>query len=186
MLGPVQRQKAHHYFDLLDRDDDGHIDGKDFELQADSLAEARNLSDEDREALQDEMQQWWGQLCAAADANDDDQVSRSEWEDFWDAICTAVEEGSDEQKEQMLASLKRSAHVTFRTIDASGSGEITEEEYAAWLNAWGAEGSADAFEELDRSDDGTLTKEDIVEATKEFYLSDDARAPGHLLYGTLQ
>jgi Ca2+-binding EF-hand superfamily protein len=186
MLGHLQRQKSHHYFDLLDQDDDGYIDGEDFEIQAKRLAEERDLSDDEHDALRRQMLGWWNQLCATADANDDDQVSRGEWENFWDAIQTAIEEGTEEEKEQMLSSLEQSAKVTFQTIDASGSGEITEEEYADWLAAWNAEGSSTAFEQLDRSGDGTLSEDDLIQATKEFYLSNDFDDPGNLLYGSLQ
>ncbi|PSQ96937.1 MAG: hypothetical protein BRD55_04670 [Bacteroidetes bacterium SW_9_63_38] len=186
MLGHLQRQKSHHYFELLDRDEDGHIDGADFKAQAERLANERDLSDEEHETLEEQMLGWWNQLCATADANDDNQVSRGEWENFWDAIQTTVEDGSDEKREQMLSSLEQAGKVTFQTIDASGSGEVTEEEYANWLEAWGAEGSDMAFDELDRSGDGTLSEEDVVEATKEFYLSNKFDAPGNLLYGSLQ
>ena len=186
MLGHVQRQKSHHYFDLIDRDEDGFINSEDFEIQADRLADERDLSDEDREALQEQMLNWWNQLSATADVNEDDRVSREEWENFWDAIIATVEEGNEAEEERMLDSLEQSAKVTFRTIDTTGSGEITEEEYSEWLSAWNADGSEEAFAELDRNGDGTLSEEDIVEATKEFYLSDDADAPGNMLYGTLQ
>ncbi len=186
MLGHFQRQKSHHYFDLLDRDEDGHIDGEDFEIQAERLADERDLSGEAREALRERMLGWWTQLQATVDVNEDEQISRSEWEQFWDAIRASVEEGTDEEKAQMLESLEQSAEATFRTIDASGSGQITEDEYADWLTAWGAEGSEEAFEQLDRAGNGYLTEEDFAEATKEFYLSNDPDAPGTLLYGTLQ
>lgn len=186
MLGHLQRQKSHHYFDLIDRDEDGYIDGEDFELQANRLADRRDLSDDEREALQEQMLGWWEQLCATADANEDDQVSRDEWDRFWVAINASVDEGTDEEKAQMHESLEQAAKVTFRTIDTTGSGEITEDEYEDWLAAWGAEGSDQAFERLDRSGDGQLTEEDLVEATKEFYLSNDADAPGNALYGLLQ
>ena len=185
MLGHFQRQKSHHYFDLIDRDEDGHIDGEDFKLQADRLADRRDLSDEEREALTEQMLGWWEQLCATADANEDDQVSRKEWDRFWEAINASVEEGTEEEKAQMLASLERAAKVTFRTIDTTDSGTITADEYEDWLAAWGGEGSEEAFERLDRSGDGHLTEEDLVEATKEFYLSNDPDAPGNLLYGEL-
>jgi Ca2+-binding EF-hand superfamily protein len=186
MLGHLQRQKSHHYFDLIDRDEDGFIDGKDFKMQADRLADRRDLSDEEREDLQAQMLGWWEQLCATADANEDDQVSRDEWDRFWEAINATVEEGDESEEAQMLESLERAAKVTFRTIDTTDSGEITEEEYKDWLAAWGAEGSDEAFERLDRAGDGHLTEEDLVEATKEFYLSNDADAPGNSLYGMLQ
>jgi Ca2+-binding EF-hand superfamily protein len=186
MLDPLKRQKSHHYFDLIDHDEDGYIEAQDFEIQADRLADERDLSDADREALREQMQGWWRQLCATADVNDDNRISRSEWEDFWTAIQAAVEEGSEAETAQMIESLERSAQVTFRTIDASNSGEITESEYGEWLTAWGAEGPAEAFEALDRDDSGTLSEADLVEATTEFYLSDDPEAPGTLLYGTMQ
>jgi Ca2+-binding EF-hand superfamily protein len=186
MLGHLQRQKSHHYFDLLDRDEDGYIEGEDFEIQADRLADERDLSGEAREALRERMLGWWNQLQATVDTNEDEQISRSEWEQFWDAIRASVEEGTEEEKTQMIDSLEQSARVTFQTIDASGSGQVTEEEYADWLAAWGAVGSKEAFEQLDRAGDGYLTKEDLVEATKEFYLSNDPEAPGTMLYGTIQ
>ena len=186
MLGHFQRQKSHHYFDLIDRDEDGYIDGEDFELQASRLADRRDLSGEAREALKDQMMRWWEQLCATADANEDDQVSREEWDRFWEAINATVEEGDEDETAQMMKSLERAGKVTFQTIDTTGSGEITEDEYEDWLVAWGAEGSAEAFDELDRNGSGTLSEEDLVEATKEFYLSNDADAPGNFLYGVLQ
>ncbi len=186
MLGDFQRQKSHHYFDLIDRDEDGFIDGEDFKLQAHRLADRRDLENEEREALEEQMLGWWEQLCATADANDDEQVSRQEWDHFWEAITASVEEGDDEEEAQMLASLERSAKVTFRTIDTTDSGKITEGEYADWLAAWNADGSSEAFDRLDRADDGYLTEEDLVKATKEFYLSNDADAPGNSLYGLLQ
>lgn len=186
MLGHFQRQKSHHYFDLIDRDEDGYVNGEDFEIQADRLADERDLPDDDREALRAQMQGWWNQLCATADVNDDNRVSRTEWEQFWDAIQATVEEGNDEEKAQMMNSLERAGGVTFRTIDSTDSGEVSEAEYADWLDAWGGSGSEEAFKHLDRAGDGYLTKEDVVEATKEFYLSNDADAPGNLLYGMLQ
>ncbi len=186
MLGHLQRQKSHHYFDLIDRDEDGFIEEEDFEIQADSLADTRDLSDADREALHNQMLGWWTQLSNTADVNEDGRVSRREWDRFWEAIQASVEEGSDEEKSQMLESLEHAAKVTFQTIDTTDSGEISEAEYADWLDAWGAEGSEEAFERLDRNDNGYLTEEDLVEATKEFYLSNDADAPGNSLYGMLQ
>lgn len=186
MLGHLQRQKSHHYFDLIDRDQDGYIGGEDFEIQAERLADERDLSGEAREALRERMLGWWNQLQATVDVNEDEQISRSEWEQFWDAIRASVEDGTEEEKAQMFDSLAQSAKVTFRTIDASNSGKITQAEYADWLTAWGAEGGEEAFDQLDRAGDGYLTEEDLVEATKEFYLSNDPEAPGTVLYGTLQ
>ncbi|WP_219846612.1 EF-hand domain-containing protein [Salinibacter sp. 10B] len=186
MLGHLQRQKSHHYFDLIDHDEDGFIEEEDFEIQAERLADTRDLSDENREVLRAQMLGWWNQLSATADVNDDGRVSRQEWDRFWEAIQASVEEGTEEEQAQMIESLEQAATVTFHTIDTTGNGEVTEEEYTEWLDAWGADGSDEAFDRLDRNDDGHLTEEDLVEATKEFYLSNDADAPGNSLYGLMQ
>jgi Ca2+-binding EF-hand superfamily protein len=45
--------------------------------------------------------------------------------------------------------------------------------------------SAEAFDRLDRDDSGVLTEDNVIEAVKEFYLSNDPNAPGNALYGEL-
>lgn len=185
MLGDLQRQKAHYYFDLIDEDDDGVIDVEDFEGRADRLLQKRALTDENaRQTLRRQMTKWWNDLCTAIDKNEDDRVSRNEWISFWEAIQTAVEQ-SKNQNNPVLESLKHSAEVTFDAIDTTGNGRVSEEEYAEWLAVWGANGSSEAFQRLDRNDDGYLTQDNLLKATLEFYLSNDSEAPGNALYGPL-
>ena len=57
--------------------------------------------------------------------------------------------------------------------------------FSNWLAAWDIGQHEAVFQELDREDTGSLTEEDLVEATKEFYLSNDPNAPGNVLYGAL-
>lgn len=185
MIGDLQRLKASHYFDLLDEDENGLVDARDFELRAERLADARNVTDEEtRSDLRDRVLTWWKHLCAVADVDDDDRVTREEWETYWEALRASVDEDADAENET-IQSLERAARGTFQAMDTTPSEHITEKEYAQWLKAWGVDESAAAFEQLDRNNTGYLTEEDLIKAVKEFYLSNDPTAPGNALYGKL-
>lgn len=181
-LGPLQEKKAAHYFDLIDEDGNGLIEVSDFALRAQRLATARNLtSEEERTVLRDQVVAWWKHLCQIADFDGDDRVTLAEWKAYWESI----QRGAAEGERETLRTLEKAARGTLQAIDREGEGKITESEYADWLEAWGAEGSEKAFRQLDRSGKGYLTEEDFVDAVREFYLSNDPKAPGNALYGPL-
>jgi len=183
MLGDLQRRKAAYYFDLIDEDDNGVIEAADFRERADRLAESLDVSDgEERAQLRRRVMQWWQHLSTLADENDDGQITREEWRMYWARFKVAVSMGSDRQS---ISNLQKAARYTFRAIDRTGSGRITEEEFLNWLAAWDVEADETVFRRLDRDDDGYLTEADLAEATTEFYLSNDPSAPGNVLYGEL-
>mgnify|MGYP006293398165 CR=1 FL=1 len=185
MLGDLQELKASHYFDLIDEDNNGLVDARDFEIRAERMAEARNVQDpEARAELRDRVMTWWEHLCALADTDDDNRVTREEWETYWEALQISVRNAEAEDS-RTLRSLERAARGTFRAMKRTGTDHVTEEEYAEWLQAWGVPESKAAFERLDRDDTGGLTEQDLVRAVKEFYLSNDPQAPGNVLYGEL-
>jgi Ca2+-binding EF-hand superfamily protein len=182
-LGDLQRRKAAHYFDLIDADGNGLIESGDFQRRADRLAEALEVtSEEERERLRRRVMLWWEHLSSLADANDDGRITQSEWEMYWERFKIAVSMGNNRRS---IARLERVARHTFRAIDRTDSGKVTEEEFADWLSAWDLDRDEAVFRRLDRDDNGFLTEEDFTKATKEFYLSNDPDAPGNVLYGEL-
>ena len=183
VLGDLQRRKAAHYFDLIDADGNDLIEAADFQRRADRLAETLEVTgEEERTRLRRRVMLWWEHLSTLADANDDGRITRHEWEMYWERFKIAVSMGSNRRS---IEKLERVARHTFRAIDRSGSGKVTQEEFSNWLAAWDIGQHEAVFRELDREDTGSLTEEDLVEATKEFYLSNDPNAPGNVLYGTL-
>ena len=182
MLSDLHDRTATYYFNLIDEDGNGIIEASDFALRAQRLATAQNVTDEGvRETLRHQVVAWWDHICTIADFDGDARVTLPEWKAYGHAIQRGVGEGES----MTLRTLQRAARGTLDAIDRTGSGRVTEEEYADWLDAWGAEGSAEAFQRLDRGGKGFLTKEDLVVAVQEFYLSDDPDAPGNALYGPL-
>jgi hypothetical protein len=183
MLGDLQRQKAAHYFDLIDADDNDLIEPADFQRRADRLAEAMEVTSEAaRDRLRRRVMLWWEHLSTLADANDDGRITRTEWEMYWERFKIAVSMGSNRRS---IERLERVARHTFRAIDRTDSGQVTEAEFSDWLAAWDIDGHAAVFRRLDRDDTGYLTEDDLTTATKEFYLSNDPSAPGNVLYGEL-
>jgi Ca2+-binding EF-hand superfamily protein len=185
MLGDLQRRKASHYFSLIDEDGNGLVEANDFERRADRMADARDVSDPDaRAALRKRVMNWWEHLCALADLDDDDRVTREEWQTYWEALDASVDTDENASNET-LQSLERAARGTFQAMKTSDADHVTEDEYTAWLAAWGIEAQASAFDRLDRDGTGVLSEDDLVKAVKEFYLSNDPDAPGNVLYGEL-
>lgn len=182
-LGDLQQQKAAHYFDLIDADNNGAIEPADFQWRADRLAESlRVTSEEERDRLRRRVMLWWEHLSSLADENDDGRITREEWHMYWERFKIAVSMGD---RQRSIQKLERVARHTFRAIDRTGSGKITEEEFSNWLAAWDLDRHEAIFRRLDRDDKGHLTEDDLVKATKEFYLSNDPDAPGNVLYGEL-
>lgn len=183
MLGDLQRQKAAYYFDLIDANDNGVIERADFQRRADRLSEALDVtSEEERTRLQRRILLWWKHLSMLADANNDGRITREEWRRYWERFKIAVSLGDHRRS---LERLERVARHTFRAIDRTDSGTVTEEEFANWLQAWDVDHIETVFRRLDRDNTGHLVEEDLTEAIKEFYLSNDPDAPGNVLYGEL-
>jgi len=182
MLGDLQRQKAAHYFDLIDADDNGLIEPADFQMRADRLADVLGVTGNDRAQLRRQVMKWWEHLSTLADANDDGRVTQNEWTMYWERFKIAVSLG---RTARSIDNLKRVARETFRAIDRTGNGQITHEEFSNWLAAWDIADRDGVFERLDRDGTGVLTEDDFTEAVKEFYLSNDPQAPGNVLYGPL-
>jgi len=181
MLSDLHARKATYYFNLIDEDGNGIIEVNDFALRAQRLAETHRVSEEGaREALRHQVVGWWDHICMIADFDGDARVTLPEWKAYWRSVHRGIDQGDD-----TLESLHQAARGTLQAIDQSGSGRVTEAEYAAWLAAWGVEDGGQAFHRLDRGGKGFLTEEDVVVAVQEFYLSDDPSAPGNALYGPL-
>lgn len=182
MLGDVQKKKATYYFHLIDEDGNGLIEVSDFALRAQRLAESQAVTEVyRREVLRQQVVAWWEHICTIADFDGDARVTFPEWKAYWHSI----QKGAEEAEPKTLRTLERAARSTLQAIDRTGTGRVTESEYADWLAAWGAEGSAEAFRRLDRGGKGFLTEADFIVAVQEFYLSDDPDAPGNALYGPL-
>lgn len=181
MLTELQQRKFANHFDLFDLDLDGFIEWSDYATLATDLAKVliparcRN----DRRELMAAFRHWWGRLCRAADTDRDGRISKSDY-------VTAMEQGllGTEADVQTVLNI---ADGLLRTLDVTGDGMISPDEYARLFDAIGVdrEVSIPAFHRLDRDNDGAIGRDEWRAAVIEFFLSADPDAPGNWLLGQL-
>jgi Ca2+-binding EF-hand superfamily protein len=72
-------------------------------------------------------------------------------------------------------------------LDSDGDGKVSLEDYILFCGAYNvSEAQARmSFGLFDRDDSGDITQQEVEEMVKEFYLSDDPKAPGNLFFGNL-
>ncbi|MEU0570072.1 hypothetical protein ABZ297_32470 [Nonomuraea sp. NPDC005983] len=121
----------------------------------------------------------WATLTAALDRDADARFSR---EDFRIAMTSAFVKG--DRYEPVF----KPATVTVAELcDHDGDGLIGPGEFRTLLSAFGTayDDVDEAFDRLDRSGRGALTRDELVLAAWQFYACDDPNAAGNWLFGPL-
>lgn len=78
--------------------------------------------------------------------------------------------------------------MIFSILDASNDGQISLIEYKQFCLAIGmTEKDAEtAFAHLDRNNNGHISRNEYLQASKEFHICDDLNADGNWLYGSYE
>jgi len=78
--------------------------------------------------------------------------------------------------------------VIFDILDGSNDGQISMIEYQQFCLAIGlTEKDAEtAFAHLDRNANGHISRDEYLQASKEFHVGDDLNADGNWLYGSYE
>lgn len=182
MLTDIQRSKLDRRFELLDADGDGVITAADYDMAAASVCRAFDFAEDSPqyERVHVIYLRLWVALSRKADARESGRVTR---EQFVQSCAESIVEparGYDRI-------IRPVAQTIFDLIDDDDSGTLEVEELANWANAYGvcADDAERAFRALDRNGDGVLDLEEIQQALREFYTSDDPDAPGNHIFGPL-
>lgn len=180
MLGELQKQKLRHTFRLWDSNGDAQVDAADFTRIAGRVAEARGWASgsAEYEQVQQAYAAGWQYLQQFADTNHNHEVSLEEWLACYDHQFT-----NREIYDQLLTGI---AQLNFGAADLDGDGQWTLDEYLVYLRALGApeDHAADVFQRADVNGDGHISPEMFKHLLDEYFLSDDANAPGNWLLGS--
>ncbi|RJQ69607.1 calcium-binding protein [Pseudonocardiaceae bacterium YIM PH 21723] len=174
-------RKLDRRFRMLDSNRNGVIDERDFTLAAAGLASEFGHAPGSPRAqrLLNTHLATWKELLRAADENGDGKVSP---EEFKRAFTTTILVSQEAYERAYLPMLLEAIMMA----DADGDGELTAGEFqrlnTVYMHA-SAEDSADVFTRLDRDSSGTLTVQEISDAIREYYFSEDPAAPGNWLLG---
>jgi Ca2+-binding EF-hand superfamily protein len=181
MANDTLQRKLHSMFRMLDLDSDGYLDRKDAERLAGNFRREfgwSETSDEYRRVL-DKHVAVYDSLREFADTNRDGKITIEEWTAHWHNVRR-----DPALFNQLLAGL---AQDLFDAIDGDRDGKITVKEYKLMFRLHDQDDAlaVEAFDKLDQSGSGKISKVEYVERLREFYTSEQADAPGNWLLGTL-
>ncbi|GGK00089.1 calcium-binding protein [Pilimelia anulata] len=170
--------KLERNFDIMDANNDGHVDWTDYQQLADRYIQAYKLDKNDRRAraLQTFTQIYWLELLRHSGVNAD----RLTKEQFVTANRLAVIDTS------RLNVAEGGGHAIFDVIDGDGDNEIAKDEFARFLrDVWKSDApeAMESFEKLDTDGDGMISRQEFIRSIREHYLSNDPDAPGSLFFG---
>jgi Ca2+-binding EF-hand superfamily protein len=182
MLTDVQRSKLDRRFELLDADGDGFITAADYDLAAAHVCEAFDFASgsPQHERIHVIYLRLWVALSRKTDSDGSGRITRSQFVQSCAESIVEPARGYDRV-------IRPVAQTIFDLIDDDESGTLEVEELANWANAYGvcADDAERAFRALDRNGDGVLDLDEVQQALKEFYTSDDLDAPGNQIFGPL-
>jgi Ca2+-binding EF-hand superfamily protein len=180
MLTKLQRRKLTRFFNVWDANGDGVLTTDDPAQVAQNLAELRGLKpgSPEYEGFLGGFMLYQNDFLQAVGMDEQGRVTLEKW--------LAYHEGMLEDESRFESTALMVAEVMFNLMDQSGDGRLTLEEYRDWMGAFriGKEDmTEDVFQKLDLNEDGTLTKEEVLHLTREFFYSDDLEARGNWMLG---
>ncbi|CAK1555483.1 unnamed protein product [Leptosia nina] len=179
MVSDVRRKKLLFAFKkFFDADESGAVEKKDFEKSLDRIVRLQGWKESDVvfNVAKDIMNQIWEGFQSSADSDNDGKVSTEEWIKMWDL----------QDKETLPEWNNLFCKVCFHLQDKSGDGKVDEEEFVKVHEVFGGpkEDAVEAFKKLSQGQ-SSLSWEEFQKLFKDFFLSDDADAPGNYIFGTI-
>lgn len=179
MLSDLQTKKLARYFQVYDVDDNGRIGAADFERVVENVRVLRGEDDRSSayNALREAYMGRWQALRSSADVDGDGGVDLAEWLAYWQLAL-----GDDARYEAEVVAITDRLFTVFDLDedDRIGLGEFTD-----FYGVFGLGGrlAATVFDTLDSDGDGVITREELLEISRQFYRSDDVTAAGNVLFG---
>jgi Ca2+-binding EF-hand superfamily protein len=182
-MNQVRKDKLSKLFHCWDTDTTGFIEKADWIRILQRRSAVFGWNDEAYQSELGQVLTSFDMLRRFADTDQDGKISRDEFMAFFGQM---VGESSDVRFGSLPPMMQVSLTRYAAEMDTDQDGQIDRADYVRWytqIMGGTAETAEQAFGKLDRNGDGLLSLDELKQATAEFYLSDDATAPGTWLFG---
>lgn len=174
-------KKLKHFFTLMDHNASGFLEHHDYVIAADRVSAAFGFTPDSAEnaGLRHRYTRFWEDVVKPMDTSADQKVS---FEEYLTAYNQGVRDAADG-----FDRISPIADAIISMADSAGTGKITIAGFTrAMAGGYGVDTHAchTTFATLDTENLGYLTRGQLQEASKEYFLSADPDAPGNGLFGT--
>ncbi len=181
MLTELQEKKQYLFFRLLDSDRDGFISTDDFKSIGENICIMQGIELDTKvfRQIDEASQKLWMDIREYNDASRQDKCSIEEWLAFADdQIVNCDEAWYDNYINAVVNGL-------FLLFDSNGDGLISDREFLKIFVSFRVEvrSTSSCFRKLDLNNDDHISREELINAVKEFLRSDDINASGNWLFG---
>ena len=180
MPSELQRRKWPNLFKLFDANADGAVSLDDVESMVARIAGGQDLTpaSPDYGELRGRFLRFWETL-APADTNNDGRVEPQEWISFWSGVASAGRPYRDV--------VQPVSETVFGLLDANGDGQITYDEFRHFYGATGVgeDHAREIFARLGRNTADSISREEAMVLTDQFFVGDDPDAPGNWFFGAI-
>lgn len=182
MLSGFQATKFRYLFHLLDINDDGLIEKKDFTELAERLSTFQNglIDDKAYEKLVFRGTTFYNRLMKALKPSDPTRIGLHEWIRYiHEEILVSGDEDNLAELTQLLLGF------VFGLFDENHDGYLSLEEYQDLFQTLNVSRSKslETFRKLDVNEDHTLSRYEVVLAVETFLISDDPKDSGNWIFG---
>jgi Ca2+-binding EF-hand superfamily protein len=182
MLPEFQLKKMNKIFSTFDINKDGELCVLDFEEVANRYIKAHNLLIDSPKAaeIRANYQHLWEEcIQKPCNVNNDAFVSKDEWIHAFGNIINSKAGHED---------IDFIGKIIYESVDLNQDRKVTYEEFIVFHQVYDLyedKLSREVFGLIDNNHNGTLSKEEIVEAVNEFFYSNNTKAPGNYIFGKL-
>ncbi|MFZ4816309.1 MAG: EF-hand domain-containing protein [Phototrophicaceae bacterium] len=175
----LRHKKITLLFLILDADENGFLEEKDFRNAAERLAALRNWSQysDDAKLLRQAFISIYEDIIKRLDLNTNRFVELEEWLAYFDQL---FEEAADHTR-----IIDPIATQVFRLLDQNSDGMISKQELHEFSTVYRipTESVDELFDRLDRDADGTISTAEYREMIFDFFLSNDPSKAGNYIFG---
>lgn len=172
----IQKDKILHFFHVLDRDSNGVLEEEDFTLVGDGISDQIGHSTNSTQRLSLKVKAYSLFLQILKDIGKPEATLT---QDEWLLFC---------ENHVLVKSndyILQTSDYLFSLFDQDNDGYIDKDEYLDMFKAYGLYGAnaMKAFDLIDLNGDEKISKQELIKAFSDFFLSSDAEAAGNWIFG---